>query len=214
MSIIFVLFNIVKSRARGARWSSMWIALQYRRGYKSPIERARTGGGLHRRETRERTGGNRDKNVFVGVSVRILRRSDNYIPRVVPRCSSLRVSRLSSSCSPARPIYIPSLAVPPDDPSSLLPYPPPAPENFDTRDAGRSLARSKLHPLRARHFNTSPSCPRRAWPRIPLLISREEGVTSWRFNLYPQSKFTGRPSRFTVCIGRCRITSREISIMN
>lgn len=77
-----------------------------------------------------------------------------------------------------RPIYIPSLPVPPDDPSSLLPYPPPAPENFDTRDAGRSLARSKLHPLRARHFNTSPSCPRRAWPRIPLLISREEGVTS------------------------------------
>jgi len=35
----------------------MWVALQYRHGYKSPIERARTGGGLHRRETRERTGG-------------------------------------------------------------------------------------------------------------------------------------------------------------
>lgn len=75
-------------------------------------------------------------------------------------------------------IYIPSLAVPPDDPSPLSSHPPRAPENFDTRDAGRSLARSKLHPLRARHFNTSPSCPRRAWPRIPLLISREEGVTS------------------------------------
>lgn len=59
--------------------------------YKSLIENT-TVGGLHlgERHANER-GEDRDKNVFVGASVRILRRPNNYIPRVVPRRPSPRV---------------------------------------------------------------------------------------------------------------------------
>lgn len=130
-------------------------------------------------------GGNRDKNVFVGASVRILRRPNNYIPRVVPRRPSPRVR---VSFGPRRIPSFRSIFYLCNSPSgSRL-------ENFDTRGAVRSLARSKLHPLRARHFNTSPPCLRRTWPRIPLLISRERVSrlrrASWRFNLYLPDKFT------------------------
>lgn len=55
------------------------------------------------RDTR-RTRGDRDKNVFVGASARILRRPNNYIPRVVPRRPSPRARLAFDPGASPRPV--------------------------------------------------------------------------------------------------------------
>lgn len=116
-------------------------------------------------ERHARTERSRQKCLCRAVA-RILRRPNNYIPRVVPRrppSPRVRVARLAERVPHRRPIFHRQTVH--------------RSENFDTRGAARSFARSKLHPLRARHFNTSvlsstDSRPHGTLARIPLLISR------------------------------------------
>jgi len=108
-----------------------------------------------RRKTRGGAGGDCDKNVFVGASARILGRPNNYIPRVAPRRRPSRGVHIPVARSPSSP------PLPPAFRGSRRYLAASRLENFDTRGAGRSLARSKLHPLRARSFNTL-RCLRRA----------------------------------------------------
>lgn len=152
-----------------------------------------------------RTGGDRDKNVFVGASACILRRPNNYIPRVAAR-------------RPSRRVHVPVVR-----PPSCDPHPPPLPppsSSFSSPHVSSSSWVSSTCPFPPgkfryawrrtviREIKAAPlTCPAFQCRLCPLCLRRALQTRDSAFDSVPRGCRSCRPVTFQFARPAARLTA-------